>query len=179
MEFSTNDDDDESNTDELTMFLFICVPTMSGSTNGCFWSGTLHFSGGNFVYGRTLNFWPGTQSMWSNAYAEKAGSGQAVGPYSSQLRSTSPTSAGAQLGSAVRQHDYDGAPVQSTYFHNSKLPATLISFYIAGETILEVPHPMFSQLFVHPVVASFSCTSLEESMATPTDTDWTQVTRWC
>ena len=69
------------------------------------------------------------------------------GPYSSQLRSTSPTSAGAQLGSAVRQHDYDGVPVQSTYFHNSKLPATLISFYIAGETILEVPHPMFSQLF--------------------------------
>ena len=34
---------------------------------------------------------------------------------------------------------------------------------------------MFSQLFVHPVVASFSCTSLEENMATPTDTDWTQV----
>ena len=97
------------------------------------------------------------------------------GPYSSQLRSTSPTSAGAQLGSAVRQHDYDGVPVQSTYFHNSKLPATLISFYIVGETILEVPHPMFSQLFVHSVVASFSCTSLEENMATPTDTDWNQV----
>ena len=97
------------------------------------------------------------------------------GPYSSQLRSTSPTSAGAQLGSAVRQHDYDGVPVQSTYFHNSKLPATLISFFIAGETILEVPHPMFSQLFVHSVVASFSCTSLEENMATPTDTDWNQV----
>mgnify|MGYP006896126653 CR=1 FL=1 len=97
------------------------------------------------------------------------------GPHSSQLRSTSPTSAGAQLGSAVRQHDYDGVPVQSTYFHNSKLPATLISFFIAGETILEVPHPMFSQLFVHSVVASFSCTSLEENMATPTDTDWTQV----
>ena len=97
------------------------------------------------------------------------------GPYISQLRSTSPKSAGDQLGSAVRQHDYDGVPVQSTYFHNSKLPSTLISFYIAEETILEVPHPMFSQLFVHPVVASFSCTSLEENMATPTDTDWTQV----
>ena len=55
VKFSTNDDDDESNTDELTMFLFFCVPTMSGSTNG--------FSGGNFVYVRTLNFWPGTQSM--------------------------------------------------------------------------------------------------------------------
>ena len=57
------------------------------------------------------------------------------GPYSSQIRSKSSTSAGAQLGSAVWQHDYDGVPVQSTYFHNSKLPATLISFYIAGETI--------------------------------------------
>ena len=77
------------------------------------------------------------------------------GPHSSQLRSTSPTSAGAQLGSAVRQHDYDGVPVQSTYFHNSKLPATLISFYIAGETILEVPHPMFSQLFVHSCRSQF------------------------
>ena len=75
------------------------------------------------------------------------------GPHSSQLRSTSPTSAGAQLGSAVRQHDYDGVPVQSTYFHNSKLPATLISFYIAGETILEVPH-VFSNVFSPTVCAS-------------------------
>ena len=97
------------------------------------------------------------------------------GPYSSQLRSTSPTSVGPQLGSAVRQHDYDGSAVQSTYFHNSKLPATLMSFYIAGETILEVPHPMFPHLFVHPVVAGFSCTTLEENMATPINSDWTQV----
>ena len=97
------------------------------------------------------------------------------GTYSFQLRSTSPTSAGAQLGSAVRQHDYDGVPVQSTYFHNSKLPATLTSFYVAGETILEVPHPMFPQMFVHLVVASFSCTTLEENMTTPTETDWAQV----
>jgi len=79
------------------------------------------------------------------------------------------------LGSAVRQHDYDGVPVQSTYFHNSKLPATLTSFYVAGETILEVPHPMFPQMFVHLVVASFSCTTLEENMTTPTETDWAQV----
>ena len=35
------------------------------------------------------------------------------GPYSSQLRSTSPTSAGPQLGSAVRQHDYDGGPFEN------------------------------------------------------------------
>ena len=43
VEFSTNDDDDESNTDELTMFMLVCVSTMSGATNGYFWSGTLRF----------------------------------------------------------------------------------------------------------------------------------------
>ena len=43
VEFSTNDDDDESNTDELTMFMLVCVSTMSGPTNGYFWSGTLRF----------------------------------------------------------------------------------------------------------------------------------------
>ena len=41
VEFSTNDD--ESNTDELTMFMLVCVSTMSGATNGYFWSGTLRF----------------------------------------------------------------------------------------------------------------------------------------
>ena len=41
VEFSTNDD--ESNTDELTMFMLVCVSAMSGATNGYFWSGTLRF----------------------------------------------------------------------------------------------------------------------------------------
>jgi uncharacterized protein involved in tolerance to divalent cations len=43
VEFSTNDADDESNTDELTMFMLVCVSIMSGATNGYFWSGTLRF----------------------------------------------------------------------------------------------------------------------------------------
>ena len=30
MEFSTNDDDDESNTDELTMFMLVCVSPCRG-----------------------------------------------------------------------------------------------------------------------------------------------------
>ena len=69
--------------------------------------------------------------------------GTQSGPYGCQLRSSSPTSAGAQLGSAVQPHEYGGLTVQSTYFRNSKLPATLTSFYIAGEIILEVLHPLF------------------------------------
>ena len=37
-----------------------------------------------------------------------------LGPYGFQLRSTSPTSAGAQLGSAVQHHNYGGLHLQST-----------------------------------------------------------------
>ena len=43
VEFSTNDDDNESNTDELTVFMLVCVSTISGASNGYFWSGTLRF----------------------------------------------------------------------------------------------------------------------------------------
>ena len=71
--------------------------------------------------------------------------GRSRGPTVVSSRSSSPTSAGAQLGSAVQPHEYGGLTVQSTYFRNSKLPAILTSFYIAGETILEVPHPRFPQ----------------------------------
>ena len=41
--FSANDDDDEYNTVELTMFMLVRVSTMSGATAGYYWSGTLPF----------------------------------------------------------------------------------------------------------------------------------------
>ena len=66
--FSANDDDDESNTVELTMFMLVRVSTMSGATAEYYWSGTLRSYCGEYVYSRTLkcwalNYWSGTRSM--------------------------------------------------------------------------------------------------------------------
>ena len=61
---STNDDDDESNTDELTMFMLVCVSTMSGATNGYFWSGTLRFSPGtSFTVGHSTGPGPSQRDL--------------------------------------------------------------------------------------------------------------------
>ena len=71
--------------------------------------------------------------------------------------------------------------VQGTYFHNSSFHIFTIRNFRAAISPHrrgdhpEVPNPMFPQLFAHPVIASFSCTTLEENMATPTETDWVQV----
>ena len=84
VEFSANDDDDESNTVGLTMFMGVRVSTMSGVTTGYYWSGTLRSYCRDYVYSRTLkcralNHWSGTQSMWSSDYEETTDSWNAVG----------------------------------------------------------------------------------------------------
>ena len=91
------------------------------------------------------------------------------------VRPNSSTAAGPQLDDAVRKHEYRGISVLSTYFQNVKLPDELQSFHIAGKTILEIPHPLLPHLFVHPVVASFSKSTLEDHLTNPTDSDWSQV----
>ena len=154
----------------------VCVSTMSGDTTrpepSTFSAAPLstvqHPTVGHSTFG------PGPIQCDPMTTMRRQAVGTQSGPYGCQLQSSSPTSAGAQLGSAVQPHAYGGLAVQGTYFRNLKLPAILTSFYIAGETILEVPHPRFPQPFVRPITASFSCTTLDENMATPTETDWSQ-----
>ena len=143
----------------------------------------------NMLMNQILLLPPVTFDDHTNLELSSHGLGTVTGPAPSddttsrsERRRTSPcepgpsaTVSGTQLDDAVRQHEYAGSSVFSTYYQNAKLPATIQSFYIAGDTILEIPHPLFPHLFVHTIVASFSCSTLEDHVTNPTDSDWSQV----
>ena len=143
----------------------------------------------NMLMNQILSLPPVTFDDHTNLELSSHGLGTVMGlapsddtPSKSKRRRTSQyepgpssTVSGTQLDDAVRKHEYAGSSVFSTYYQNAKLPATIQSFYIAGDTILEIPHPLFPHLLVHPIVASFSCSTLEDHVTNPTDSDWSHV----
>jgi hypothetical protein len=49
---------------------------------------------------------------------------------------------------------------RSACYKIQSYPTPPIRFQVAGEYTLEVPHPKFPELFVHPTIARFMCNTL-------------------
>ena len=55
------------------------------------------------------------------------------------------------------------------------LPSMIAACHIADNSVLEIAHPDFPELWTHPVVAAFTCSTLKEHRASSASCDWSQV----
>ena len=64
---------------------------------------------------------------------------------------------------------------RSACYKIQSYPTPPIHFQVAGEYTLEVPHPKFPELFVHPTIARFMCNTLFNNIHPPQNSDWSQI----
>ena len=74
-----------------------------------------------------------------------------------------------------QEHDYFGTTVFNWYRRVATLPSMIAACHIADNSVLEIAHPDFPELWTHPVAAAFTCSTLKEHRASSASYDWSQV----